>query len=76
MAAKVTTSVRLDREDVVALARARRDGITATELIRAGLRVVGARYYRRGRRPPTTRLFEATSTKLGDESELFAELER
>jgi hypothetical protein len=75
MASKLTTTIRLDREDVEALARARADGISASELIRMGLRVVGARYYRRRRRPPTTGLFVATDAKLGDESKLFRDLE-
>lgn len=74
MAVKLTTTVRLDAEDAEALARARADGLSASELIRRGLRVVAARYYR-GRRAPTTGLFVATSAKLGDESELYRELE-
>jgi hypothetical protein len=47
---------------------------SASELVRKGLRVVASRYYK-GRRPPTTRLFESTDMKLGDESELFRDLE-
>ncbi|MBI2895048.1 MAG: hypothetical protein HYY06_15945 [Deltaproteobacteria bacterium] len=74
MARKLTTTVRLDAEDAQALARARADGLSASDLIRKGLRIAAARYYR-GRRPPTTGLFVATSAKLGDESELFRELE-
>jgi hypothetical protein len=38
------------------------------------LRIVASRYYR-GRRPPSTLLFESTDTKLGDESELFRDLD-
>ena len=53
-----------------ALKRARAAGHSASELIRQGLRLVASRYYS-GRRPPTTRLFESTDNKLGDESELF-----
>lgn len=76
MARKHTTTIRLDPEDVRALARARADGLTSSDLIRRGLRVVAAKYYRGRRRPPTTGLFVATHTKLGEESELFRELER
>ena len=74
MSRKLTTSVRLDPEDAEALARARADGKSTADLIRKGLRIVAARYYR-GKRPPSTGLFESTSLKLGDESELFQELE-
>ncbi len=75
MARLISTTVRLEPDDVRALRRARADGRSASELIRAGLRVAAARYYR-GRRPPKTRLFESIHTKLGEESELFRELER
>lgn len=75
MATKLTTTVRLDPEDADALARARAAGHSASDLIRKGLRIAAARYYKR-RRPPTTGLFVSTSLKLGDESELFRELER
>ena len=74
-ARKLTTTVRLDREDAEALARARADGLLASDLIRKGLRVVAARYYRR-KRPPSTGLFVSTDAKLGDEADLFRELER
>jgi hypothetical protein len=74
MARKLTTTVRLDAEDAEALARARADGLSASRLIRQGLRVVAAKYYRR-RRPPSTGLFVSTETKLGDESELFKGLD-
>ncbi len=57
-----------------ALKRARAAGFSASELIRKGLRVVASRYYT-GRRPPSTRLFESTDMKLGDESGLFRDLE-
>ena len=63
-----------DEEDVRALKRARAAGHSASDLVRKGLRVVASRYYT-GRRPPSTRLFESTDTKLGDESELFRDLE-
>ncbi len=75
MARKQTTTVRLDPEDAEALARARRDGLAASDLIRKGLRVVAARYYRH-RRPPSTGLFVSTDAKLGEESEIFRDLER
>jgi hypothetical protein len=75
MAHKLSTTVRLDREDAAALARARKDGLSSSELIRQGLRIVAARYYRGRRRPPTTGLFVATTSKLGDESLLFLDLE-
>jgi hypothetical protein len=74
MARKISTTVRLDPEDAAALVRAKKDGHDASKLIRRGLRIVAARYYR-GRRPPGTRLFESTDNKLGDEAELFRDLE-
>lgn len=74
MARLVSTTVRLDAEDMRALKRARAAGHSASDLIRKGLRIVASRYYA-GRRPPTTRLFESTDNKLGDESELFRDLE-
>jgi hypothetical protein len=74
MARKISTTVRLDPEDAAALARARRDGLAASELIRRGLRVVAARYYR-NRRPPSTGLFVTTDAKLGDEDRLFRDLD-
>lgn len=70
----ISTTIRLHEEDVRALKRARAAGHSASELIRKGLRVVAARYYTR-RRPPSTLLFESTDAKLGDESELFRNLE-
>ena len=70
MARLISTTVRLDEEDVRALKRARAAGHSTSDLVRKGLRVVASRYYK-GRRPPTTGLFESTDTKLGDESELF-----
>ena len=75
MARKRTTTVRLDEEDAEALERARADGLKTSELVREGLRVVAAKYYRR-KRPPTTGLFVSTSNKLGDEAELFEDLEK
>jgi hypothetical protein len=74
MARLISTTVRLEKEDVRALKRARADGLSASDLLRKGLRVAAARYYS-GRRPPSTLLFESTNSKLGDESELFRDLE-
>jgi hypothetical protein len=74
MARMISTTIRLNKEDVSALKRARAAGHSASELVRKGLRVVASRYYT-GRRPPSTLLFESTDTKLGDESELFRDLE-
>jgi hypothetical protein len=74
MARLLATTVRLEEEDVRALKRARADGLSASDLLRKGLRVVASRYYS-GRRPPSTLLFESTNAKLGDESELFRNLE-
>lgn len=73
MARLISTTIRLDQADVRALKRARAAGHSASELVRKGLRIVASRYYT-GRRPPSTRLFESTDTKLGDESELFRDL--
>jgi hypothetical protein len=70
MARLIPITIRLDDEDAGALKRARTDGHSASELIRRGLRIVASRYYR-GRRAPSTRLFESTDRKLGDESQLF-----
>lgn len=74
MARKLSTTVRLDAEDIEALARARADGVSASDLIRKGLRIVAAKYYRGRRRPPSTGLFVSTSSKLGEETELFKDL--
>jgi len=75
MARRRTTTVRLEDADVRALKKARAAGYSASDLIRKGLRVVASRYYT-GRRAPSTRLFESNDAKLGDESELFADLEK
>ena len=76
MASKRVTTIRLDPDDLRALSRARKDGVSSSELIRRGLRLVAARYYGKRRRPPTTRLFSSVDTKLGDEAELFRDLEK
>lgn len=75
MARKRSTTVRLDAEDVEALARARADGLSASDSIRQGLQVAATKYYRGRRRPPSTGLFVSTATKLGEETELFKALE-
>ncbi len=74
MAERFTTTIRLTGDDAAALARARAAGHETSELVRQGLRVVAAKYYR-GKRPPTTGLFVSTDVKLGDEASLFADLE-
>ena len=74
MARLIPMTVRLEPEDVRALKRARAAGHSASELVRKGLRIVAARFYT-GRRPPSSRLFEATDTRPGDESLVFANLE-
>lgn len=75
MAKYKTTTVRLAAEDLQALKRARAAGYSASELIRRGLRAAAAEFYTH-RRPPHTRLFVSTATKLGDESELFVDLKQ
>ena len=67
-------TVRLSREDAAALARARKDGLNPSQLIREGLRTVAALYYPY-RRAPSTGLFSSTDADLGDESETFRHLE-
>jgi hypothetical protein len=74
MARLISTTVRLEEDDMRALKRARADGLSASDLLRKGLRVVASRYYS-GRRPPSTLLFESTNSKLGDEADLFRDLE-
>jgi hypothetical protein len=74
MARLISTTVRLEAADVQALRRTRATGYSAAVLIRKGLRVVASRYHTR-RRPPSARLVESTDNKLGDESELFRDLE-
>jgi hypothetical protein len=44
MARLISTTVRLEREDVLALKRARETGLSASDLLRKGLRVVASRY--------------------------------
>ena len=75
MARTYSTTVRLEKEDADALASARADGLKTSELIRQGLRIAAAKYYKK-KRPPSTGLFVSTSNKLGDEAELFKDLEK
>ncbi len=75
MSRKLTTTVRLEPEDAEALAKAHEAGLSASELVRKGLRIVASDYYEH-RRPPSTGLFVSTDLKLGEESELFRDLER
>jgi hypothetical protein len=75
MSRSLTTTVRLDAEDAEALRKARADGQETSDLIRRGLRIVAARYYPK-KRPPRLNLFRSADPKLGDESELFGELEK
>lgn len=67
MARKLTTTIRLDPEDAEALAKAREDGLSASDLLRKGLRIVASRYYQ-NRRVPSTGLFVSTDPQLGEES--------
>ena len=76
MSTKRSTTIRLDPEDVAALERARADGLSSSDLVRRGLRLVAAQYYRGKRRPPSTRLFVSMDDHLGTEDSLFEELER
>jgi hypothetical protein len=71
MPRKTTKTIRLDPEDARALKRAEADGVSSSELVRRGLRIVAAPYYAGRRRPPKTRLFVCTDPNLGEESELF-----
>jgi hypothetical protein len=74
MAHLISTTVRLEKEDVQALRRARADGPSGSDLLRKGLPVVASRYYSE-RRPPSALLFASTNANLRDESELFRDLE-
>ncbi len=74
MSRTLTTTVRLDADDADALRKARADGHEASDLIRRGLRIVAARYYPKKRRPALG-LFTSVDPKLGDEAELFGDLQ-
>jgi hypothetical protein len=52
MRRKTAKTIRLDPEDGQALKRAEADGISSSELVRRGLRIVAAHYYKDRRRPP------------------------
>ena len=71
MTRKTVKTIRLEPEDAEALERARADGLSSSELMRRGLRIVAARYYGGRRRPPKTKLFISTDPHLGEESDLF-----
>ncbi len=75
MSWSMTTTVRLAPEDAKALRKARADGHETSDLIRRGLRIVAARYYTR-KRKPALGLFPSLDPKLGDEAELFGDLEK
>ena len=75
MARRASAIVALGPDDVRALARARALGIPPSDLIRQGLRLAAAPYYKAGRRAPATRLFVSTDAHLGGESHLFEDLE-
>jgi len=75
MSQSITTTVRLAPEDAKALRKARADGHETSDLIRRGLRIVAARYYTR-KRKPALGLFVSVDPKLGDEAELFGDLEK
>ena len=74
MAHLISTTVRLEEEDVRTLKRAGANGLSVPGLLRKGVRVVASCYHS-GRRPPSTLPFESTNAKPGDESELFRDLE-
>jgi hypothetical protein len=67
-------TVKLKPEDAEALARAQADGLSSSELIHRGLRIVAARYYSKRAKPPKTKLFICTDPNLGEESELYKDL--
>jgi len=71
MPRKTAKTIRLDPEDARALKRAEADGISTSELVRRGLRIVAARYYKGRRRPPKVTLFVSTDPHLGEESQLY-----
>jgi hypothetical protein len=69
---RVKRTIRLDPEDARALERAQADGLSASDLVGKGLRIVAAHYYgRRRRRPPKVDLFVSTDPHLGEESQLY-----
>ena len=69
---RVRRTIRLDPDDARALERAEADGLSASDLVRQGLRIVAAHYYGgRRRRPPRVGLFVSTNPHLGEESQLY-----
>lgn len=70
MGRKTVKTIRLDPEDARALKRAKADGISSSELVRRGLRIVAANYYVGRRRPPKV-TFVSTDPHLGEESQLY-----
>jgi hypothetical protein len=71
MPRKTTKTIRLGPEDTRALKRAEADGVSLSELVRRGRRIVAAPHYACRRRSPRTRLFVCTEPQLGEESGLF-----
>jgi hypothetical protein len=71
MARKIVKTIRLDPEDAQALKRAEADGLSSSELVRRGLRIVAAPYYGARRRAPKVRLFVSADPHLGEESQLY-----
>jgi hypothetical protein len=62
---RVSRTIRLDPEDARALERAKADGLSVSDLVRQGLRIVAAHYYRpRRRRPPRFGVFVSTDPEL------------
>jgi hypothetical protein len=70
----VKTKVRIGSDEAEALARARADGHSTSEIVRRGIRLVAASYYRKKKHPPSTGLMVSNDPKLGEESELFKQL--
>lgn len=66
----ISVTVRLTRNDVRALKRARDAGYCPSELLRQDPRIIASAFYS-DRRPPSTRLFESGDPELGDESRIF-----
>jgi len=74
MERRVRRTIRLDPEDARALERAEADGLSASDLVRQGLRIVAEHYYGgRTRRPPKVDLFVSTDPQLGEESQLYGD---
>jgi hypothetical protein len=72
MPRKTAKTIPLDPEDLQALKRAEADGISSSELVSRGLRIVAAQYYYDGhRRPPRVGLLVSTDPHLGEESHLY-----